>query len=182
MSAPKTAFDNRNGYSSKTLRPLWARFLSASLGTLQSTFEPQIIRSTSATFRPSRQVLAMYAVVRANATSLPIEGIYGFRMHTNRSPPSQAASWKEVEAWRNRPLQSFYPFAFVDCIYVYRCARSMASSRWVVCAALALRRQRLQGMSLASGSTRRRAACLDADLRRAAARGVKDLGIRLAMA
>ena len=25
---------------------------------------------------------------------------------------------EEVEAWRNRPLQSFYPFAFVDCIYV----------------------------------------------------------------
>ena len=24
---------------------------------------------------------------------------------------------EEVEAWRNRPLQSFYPFAFVDCIY-----------------------------------------------------------------
>ena len=25
---------------------------------------------------------------------------------------------EEVEAWRNRQLQSFYPFAFVDCIYV----------------------------------------------------------------
>ena len=44
----------RNGYSSKTLKPLWARFLSASLGIARVRLNRRSSRSTSATFRPSR--------------------------------------------------------------------------------------------------------------------------------
>ena len=82
---------------------------------------------------------------------------------------------EEVEAWRNRPLQSFYPFAFVDCIYVsLLCGvwrQQVASS--MSCLPMTSTAAR---MSLASGSTGR-ASMLDADLRRAAGSRRWDLGI-----
>lgn len=42
------------------------------------------------------------------------------RIGTSRTNPEflQVQVSREVETWRNRPLQPFYPFAFVDCIYV----------------------------------------------------------------
>ena len=47
-----------------------------------------------------------------------IEDIYGFQMSHEQISTITGCVMEEVEAWRNRPLQSFYPFAFVDCIYV----------------------------------------------------------------
>ena len=47
-----------------------------------------------------------------------IEDIYGFQMSHEQISTITGCVIEEVEAWRNRPLQSFYPFAFVDCIYV----------------------------------------------------------------
>ena len=47
-----------------------------------------------------------------------IEDIYGFQMSHEKISTITGCVMEEVEAWRNRPLQSFYPFAFVDCIYV----------------------------------------------------------------
>ncbi|EPP14161.1 transposase mutator type [Megasphaera sp. BL7] len=42
-----------------------------------------------------------------------IEDIYGFQMSHEQISTITGCVMEEVEAWRNRPLQSFYPFAFV---------------------------------------------------------------------
>ena len=47
-----------------------------------------------------------------------IEHLSGFQMSHEQISTITGCVMEEVEAWRNRPLQSFYPFAFVDCIYV----------------------------------------------------------------
>lgn len=62
---------------------------------------------------------------------------------------------EEVEAWRNRPLQSFYPFAFVDCIYV-SLRTEYGVQQVAVYVMLAYDVNGCKDV-LASGSTRRRA-------------------------
>ena len=100
-------------------RPLWGEVPIRVPRDRQSTFEPQIIKSTSATF-PSIEgkVLAMYARGMSQRDIATIEDIYGFQMSHEQISTITGCVMEEVEAWRNRPLQSFYPFAFVDCIYV----------------------------------------------------------------
>ena len=104
-----------------------------------------------------------------------IEDIYGFQMSHEQISTITGCVMEEVEAWRNRPLQSFYPFAFVDHLRI-AAHGSMASSRWLARVMLAMTSTAAR-MSLASGSTRRRAACLMQIFDELRARGVKDLGI-----
>ena len=97
-----------------------------------------------------------------------IEDIYGFEMSHEQISTITGCVMEEVEAWRNRPLQSFYPFAFVDCIYV-----SLRTEYGVQQVAVYV--MLAYDVNGCKDATRRRQACLDADLRRAA--GSKDLGI-----
>ena len=110
----------RNGYSSKTLKTSLGEVLSASLGIARVRLNRRSSRSTSATFSSIEgKVLAMYARgMSQRDIAATIEDIYGFQMSHEQISTITGCVIEEVEAWRNRPLQSFYPFAFVDCIYV----------------------------------------------------------------
>lgn len=47
-----------------------------------------------------------------------IEDIYGFEMSHEQISHITDCVMEEADRWRTRPLKPFYPFAFVDCIYV----------------------------------------------------------------
>lgn len=47
-----------------------------------------------------------------------IEDIYGVGMSHEQISHITDCVMDEVNRWRTRPLKPFYPFAFVDCIYV----------------------------------------------------------------
>ncbi|EPP14165.1 transposase mutator type, partial [Megasphaera sp. BL7] len=147
----------RNGYSSKTLKTSLGEVPIRVPRDRQSTFEPQIIKKHQRDVSSIEgKVLAMYARGMSNATSLqPSKTSTASRCHMNRSPPSQAASWKRsrhggiVRSSRSIHLLS-------STASTYRCARSMASSRWPSMSCLPMTSTAAR-MSLASGSTRRRA-------------------------
>ncbi len=47
-----------------------------------------------------------------------VKDIYGFNANKDLVSKITDKIWDDVQAWRNRPLQSCYPFVFVDCLYV----------------------------------------------------------------
>ena len=110
----------RNGYSSKTLKTSLGEVPIRVPRDRQSTFEPQIIKKHQRDVSSIEgKVLAMYARgMSQRDIAATIEDIYGFQMSHEQISTITGCVMEEVEAWRNRPLQSFYPFAFVDCIYV----------------------------------------------------------------
>lgn len=110
----------RNGYSKKNIR--------TSLGELplkiprdrQGTFEPQVIKKHQKDISSIEgKVLAMYARgMSQRDIAATIEDIYGFQLSHEQISNITDCVMEEVDRWRTRPLKSFYPFAFVDCIYV----------------------------------------------------------------
>lgn len=110
----------RNGYSKKNIR--------TSLGELpikiprdrQGTFEPQVIKKHQKDVSSIEgKVLAMYARgMSQRDIAATIEDIYGFQLSHEQISNITDCVMEEVDRWRTRPLKSFYPFAFVDCIYV----------------------------------------------------------------
>ena len=70
--------------------------------------------------RPLKEkVLAMYGRgMSQRDISSTIEDIYGFTMSHEQISHITDCILDEVHEWQNRPLLPFYPFLFVDCIYV----------------------------------------------------------------
>ena len=162
----------RNGYSSKTLKTSLGEVPIRVPRDRQSTFEPQIIKKHQRDVSSIEgKVLAMYARgMSQRDIAATIEDIYGFQMSHEQISTITGCVMEEVEAWRNRPLQSFYPFAFVDCIYV-----SLRTEYGVQQVADYMTSTAAR-MSFWINETESKQS--DADLRRQLrARGVKDLGI-----
>lgn len=66
-----------------------------------------------------RKVLAMYS--RGMSTrdiSATIDDIYGFKLSAEQISKITDCVLEEQRNWQNRPLKSFYPFIFVDCLFV----------------------------------------------------------------
>ena len=119
MSAPKTVTMSGTAIHPRRSRPLGEVPIRVPRDR-QSTFEPQIIKKHQRDVSSIEgKVLAMYARgMSQRDIAATIEDIYGFQMSHEQISTITGCVMEEVEAWRNRPLQSFYPFAFVDCIYV----------------------------------------------------------------
>ena len=47
-----------------------------------------------------------------------IEDIYGFEISHETISEITDSVLQQLEEWQNRPLQKFYTFLFVDCLYV----------------------------------------------------------------
>lgn len=110
----------RNGYSSKTLKTSLGEVPIRVPRERQCTFEPQIIKKHQRGVSSIEgMVLAMYARgMSQRDIAATIEDIYSFQMSHEQISTITDCVTEEVETWRNRPLQPFSPFAFVDCIYV----------------------------------------------------------------
>ena len=110
--------NSRNGYSEKTLK--------TSLGELpihvprdrKGDFEPQIVKKHQRDVTSIEgKILAMYGRgMSQRDIASTIEDIYGFKISHITD-----CVMEEVRAWQNRPLSAFYPFVFVDCLYVSLC-------------------------------------------------------------
>ena len=65
------------------------------------------------------KVLAIYARgMSQRDIAATIEDIYGFEMSHEQISHITDCVMEEVDRWRTRPLKPFYPFAFVDCLWV----------------------------------------------------------------
>lgn len=110
----------RNGYSQKTLKTSLGEVPIRVPRDRQGQFEPQIVKKHQRDVSSIEgKVLAMYARgMSQRDIAATIEDIYGFQLSHEQISNITDCVMEEVNRWRTRPLKPFYPFSFVDCIYV----------------------------------------------------------------
>ena len=159
MTLRRTVTMSGNGYSSKTLKTSLGEVPIRVPRDRQSTFEPQIIKKHPARCFVHRgqgtgDVCPWHEPTRHRCPT--IEDIYGFQMSYEQISTITGCVMEEVEAWRNRPLsRSIHLLS--STASTYRCARVWRPAGGVLRRVLAHDASTAARMSLASGSTRRRA-------------------------
>ena len=116
----KESLNRRNGYSKKTLKTSFGSVPVDVPRDREATFEPQIIpKHKTDVSAIENKVLAMYARgMSQRDISATIEDIYGFSISHEQISSITDHVLDELDRWQNRPLAPFYPFLFVDCMYV----------------------------------------------------------------
>lgn len=116
----KETQNRRNDYTKKTLKATAGDFPFEVPRDREGTFEPIVVpkrkRDVSAI---EDKVLAVYAKgMSQRDIADTIKGIYGFEIcHEKISEITDSVLEQPVE-WQNRPLNKFYTFLFIDCLYV----------------------------------------------------------------
>ena len=116
----KSTSNRRNGYTSKTLKTSYGNIDIKAPRDREGTFNPVSIpkRSTDVSGIENK-VLAMYARGMSDRDiSSTIEDMYGFELSHETISNITDRIIDTAKEWQNRPLKKFYPFLFVDCIYV----------------------------------------------------------------
>ena len=116
----KETTNRRNGYAHKTLKTSIGEVPIDVPRDRDGSFEPQVVpkRQTDVSSIEGK-VLSMYARgMSQRDISETIDDIYGFKLSPEQISNITDAVLSELEEWQNRPLKAFYPFVFVDCIYV----------------------------------------------------------------
>ena len=116
----KKSLNRRNGYSKKTLKTSFGSVPVDVPRDREASFEPQIIpKHKTDVSAIENKVLVMYARgMSQRDISATIEEIYGFPMSHEQVSTITDRVLDELDRWQNRPLAPFYPFLFVDCMYV----------------------------------------------------------------
>ena len=110
----------RNGYSEKTLKTTLGEVPIHVPRDRQGSFEPQIVKKHQRDVSSIEgKVLALYGRgMSQRDIAATVEDIYGFKMSHEQISHITDCIMEQVKEWRNRPLKPFYPFVFVNCLYV----------------------------------------------------------------
>lgn len=116
----KPTENRRNGYINKTVRSSYGEVPVSVPRDREGSFAPQAIPKRSKDITGIEdKVLAMYARgMSQRDISSTINEIYGFELSAESISNITDRILEELESWQNRPLKPFYPFLFVDCMYV----------------------------------------------------------------
>lgn len=116
----KETKNRRNGYNTKTVKTSFGEMDVDVPRDRDSSFEPQIIpKRTKDISEIDRKVISMYAKgMSQRDISDTIEDIYGFKVSHETISTITDSVIEELHEWQNRPLKKFYPFVFVDCMFV----------------------------------------------------------------
>ena len=112
--------NSRNGFSNKKLKTSVGEVPIRVPRDRESSFEPQIVKKHQRDVSAIEdKVLAMYARgMSQRDISATIEDIYGFEMSHEQISHITDCVMEEVQEWQTRALKPFYPFVFIDCLYV----------------------------------------------------------------
>ena len=116
----KATPNRRNGYIDKTVRSTYGEIPISVPRDRDGSFEPQAVPKRSKDITGiEEKVLSMYARgMSQRDISSTIEDLYGFELSAESISNITDRIMEEVNTWQNRPLKPFYPFVFVDCMYV----------------------------------------------------------------
>jgi putative transposase len=119
-NVPNGSNNARNGYSQKTVKTSMGEVPIQIPRDREGSFEPQIIKKHQRDVSSIEgKVLAMYGRgMSQRDIASTIEEIYGFSISHEQISHITDCILDEIHEWQNRPLLPFYPFLFVDCIYV----------------------------------------------------------------
>lgn len=117
---PKDTENRRNGYTSKTLKSTYGEIPIQVPRDRDGSFEPLVVSKRQKDVSSIEdKVLAMYARgMSQRDIAKTIDDIYGFEISHEMISNITDRILEEVSEWQNRPLKPFYPFLFVDCMYV----------------------------------------------------------------
>lgn len=116
----KETSNRRNGYTHKNLKTSMGEVEIDSPRDRDGSFDPQLIPKCSKDVSGIEdKVLSMYAKgMSQRDIADTIEDIYGFEISHETLSNITDRVIETAGEWQNRPLKKFYPFLFVDCLYV----------------------------------------------------------------
>ena len=116
----KETSNRRNGYTHKNLKTSMGDVGIDSPRDRDGSFDPQLIPKRSKDVSSIEdKVLSMYAKgMSQRDIADTIEDIYGFEISHETISNITDRVIETAGEWQNRPLKKFYPFLFVDCLYV----------------------------------------------------------------
>ena len=116
----KETSNRRNGYTHKNLKTSMGEVGIDSPRDRGGSFDPQLIPKRSKDVSGIEdKVLSMYAKgMSQRDIADTIEDIYGFEISHETISNITDRIIETAGEWQNRPLKKFYPFLFVDCLYV----------------------------------------------------------------
>lgn len=117
---PKETDNRRNGYSKKKLKTTKGKVGIEVPRDRDASFDPIIVpKGTNDVSGIESKVLSMYARgMSQRDIASTVEEIYGFQISADTVSKITDRVLKELDAWQTRPLKPFYPFLFVDCMFV----------------------------------------------------------------
>lgn len=113
------SLNTRNGYSKKTLKSSTGEIDISVPRDRDATFEPMVLRKYQKDISNiENQIISMYAKgMTTRDISTHIREIYGFGMSESMVSKITNKILPTIEEWQNRPLDSVYPFVFLDAIH-----------------------------------------------------------------
>lgn len=117
----KTTENRRNGYTSKSkkVKTDYGEITICPPRDREGKFEPKIIKKRQKVLEGFDDIaIAMYAKgMSLKDISEMIKQIYKVDLSIETISNLTSSVSEEVEKWQNRPLEDFYPFVYVDCLY-----------------------------------------------------------------
>ena len=111
--------NKRNGHSPKTLKSQYGEFQINVPRDREGEFEPELIPKYQRDISDiEEKVLSLYA--RGMSTGDihdQIQELYGMELSAEMVSRITDRVLPEVEEWQSQPLNSLYPFVFMDCIH-----------------------------------------------------------------
>jgi len=112
--------NRRNGYNRKTVKSTSGEFELATPRDRVGNFEPQIVKKHQTTISDEieEKILSMYALgMSYRDIQSHIEEIYQISISTATINTITDKIISKVKEWQARPLESIYPFVFMDAIH-----------------------------------------------------------------
>ncbi|SCZ58503.1 IS256 family transposase [Thiohalomonas denitrificans] len=112
--------NRKNGSSKKTVKSSTGSFELETPRDRRGTFEPKLVKKhqTHLTDEIERKVLSLFALGNSyQDIAGHIADLYGLSLSNATISAVTDKLLPELEQWRNRPLQSHYPFVWLDAIH-----------------------------------------------------------------
>ena len=113
------SLNTRNGASKKTLKSSYGEIDIEVPRDRESSFEPQAVKRYQKDISNiENQIISMYAKgMTTRDISSHIKEIYGFGLSEGTVSKITNKILPTIEEWQSRPLESVYPFVFLDAIH-----------------------------------------------------------------
>ena len=118
--APKETNNRRNGYSDKKVRSTFGELLLSIPRDREDDFEPVVVEKHSRELSSDieNRIISMYAKgMSTRDISDHIKEIYGFDLSAESVSKITETIMEQAKEWQARPLDSVYPFLFLDAVH-----------------------------------------------------------------
>ena len=112
--------NRRNGKTKKTVKSTSGSFELETPRDRAGTFEPQLVKKyqTSVSNEIETKMLSMYGLgMSYRDIAMHVEDLYGIKVSTATISTITDKIIDEVKQWQQRPLDSHYPFLWLDAIH-----------------------------------------------------------------